>query len=42
MILVVAYVLLVITTTGIPLAHWLYLPPLRPRRARLSPHRKDT
>ncbi len=29
MILVIAYVLLVITTTGIPLAHWLYLPPWR-------------
>ncbi len=29
MIYVVAYVVLVITTTGLPLAHWLYLPPWR-------------
>jgi len=28
---VIAFVLLVIATTGLPLAHWLHLPPWRNR-----------
>jgi hypothetical protein len=33
-IAVVAFVLLVITTAGLPLAHWTQLPPYRPWRRR--------